>query len=179
MSIEHFFLMVTIAACAVGALIDARTGRIPNWLTLGLSTAALLGHAALAFHRDGGIRASFLALGLCLVGAAGSALLPILLLRVGGLGMGDVKLFAAIGVACGALVGLYAQTYAYVIALPYALAVVMRQRKLATTLANLRTVLSPRRNAAVPIDRQGFTEVRFGPAIFAGMCIAAWARWSA
>jgi prepilin peptidase CpaA len=179
MSTEHIFLVVTIAACAVGAVVDARTGRIPNWLTLGLLSAALLSHAVLAFHRGGGLRESFLALGLCLVGAAGSALLPVLLLRVGGLGMGDVKLFAAIGAACGALVGLYAQTYAYVIALPYALVVVMRQRKLAATLVNLRTVLSQGRSDSAPPCLEAFTEVRFGPAIFAGMCVAAWARWSA
>jgi prepilin peptidase CpaA len=179
MSIDHIFLMATIAACAVGALVDARTGRIPNWLTVGLLSFALLSHAALAFHRDGGIRASLLAMGICLVGAAGSALLPVLLLRVGGLGMGDVKLFAGIGASCGALVGLYAQTYAYVVALPYALVVVMRQRKLAATLANLRNVLSQWRSTSVSPRHEGFTEVRFGPAIFAGMCIAAWARWSA
>src|SRR5262249_26106796 len=134
----------------------------------------------LAFHQEGGIGAPLRAMGFCLLGAVGSALLPLLLLRVGGLGMGDVKLFAAIGATCGALVGLYAQTYAYVLALPYALVIVLRRHKVATTIANLRSVLSQWRSVSkAPLRHEEFTEVRFGPAIFAGMCIAAWARWGA
>jgi prepilin peptidase CpaA len=168
-----------VAACAVGALVDLRTGNIPNWLTLGLVGFAPLCHAALAWSRHHSWPAASMALAASLGGAAVSAMLPAFLYRVGGLGLGDVKLFAAIGATCGVFVGLYAQTYAYVLAMVYALVLVAWRGKLAATLANVKGLVTARsgRDGAGEPARASFTEVRFGPAIAAGMCVAAWAQW--
>jgi prepilin peptidase CpaA len=164
-------------------MIDLRTGAIPNWLTLGLFGAAPLARAALAFHDGGSVAPTVVAAATSLFGGIASALLPALVARKGGLGMGDVKLFAAIGAACGGFVALYAQTYAYVVALVYALGLLLRRKQLKSTLVNVKMLLSRRRggqSADLPGTHafHGFTEVRFGPAILAGMCIAAWARWN-
>jgi prepilin peptidase CpaA len=179
MNWHHTLLLVAVAASAVAAIVDLRTGNIPNWLTLGLLAAApvVRGAAMLLNHHSWGA-AGFAVLG-SIAGAVLSALLPMLLWRGGGLGLGDVKLFAAIGATCGAFVGLYAQSYAYVVAMVYAIVLVIRRKRLASTLANLKRLLSRQREAGGPaVSRyEGFTEIRFGPAILAGMCIAAWAQW--
>ena len=179
MNAHHVFLATMVLACAVGALVDLRTGEIPNWLTLGLLGAAPLGHAAVAWSVRHSWAAASMALAASLGGAVVSAMLPLFLYRVGGLGLGDVKLFAAIGGTCGVFVGLYAQTYAYVLAMVYALALVAWRGKLAVTLSNVRGLVDPRaRAAAGPTgERPSFTEVRFGPALAAGMCVAAGAQW--
>jgi prepilin peptidase CpaA len=180
---HQWLLLTAVAACAVGALIDLRTGRIPNWLTLGLLAVAPLVHGAACLVRSHApVAAVEAALG-AVASAVVSALLPSLLWRSGGLGLGDVKLFAAIGATCGTFTGLYAQTYAYAVAMAYAIVLVSRRGKLASTLRNVQRLLtrsSPARTAEDASARHaGFTEVRFGPAILAGMCIAAWARWRA
>jgi prepilin peptidase CpaA len=84
--------LLPAAIASVAALIDLRSRRIPNWLTL----AAVL--AGLAWHtlRDGPT-----GLSVALAGAAlGLALLlPFYMVR--GVGAGDVKLLAAIGALVG------------------------------------------------------------------------------
>jgi prepilin peptidase CpaA len=175
---HQLFLAAMVVACAVGALVDLRTGHIPNWLTLGLVAVSPLCHTAIAWSSRHSWAVASLALAASLGGAVVSAMLPLFLYRVGGLGLGDVKLFAAIGAACGAFVGLYAQTYAYVLAMVYALALVARRGKLATTLSNVKGLVTPgSARGGGEMTRASFTEVRFGPAIAAGMCVAAWAQW--
>jgi prepilin peptidase CpaA len=179
MNWHHTFLLVAVAASAVAAAVDLRTGSIPNWLTLGLLAAApIVRGGAVLLHQHSWSAAVFAVLG-SVAGAVLSALLPLLLWHGGGLGLGDVKLFAAIGATCGAFVGLYAQSYAYVVAMVYAVFLVVRRKKLASTLANLKRLLARPREAGRPAAAryEGFTEIRFGPAILAGMCIAAWAQW--
>jgi prepilin peptidase CpaA len=184
MTTAQFFLLAASALCAVGALCDLRTGQIPNWLTFGalLGAPALHGILAFAHHRGGdAVAASLLA---SIGGAIVAALLPLLLWYRGGLGLGDAKLFAALGAMCGAFVALYAQTYAYAVAFVYALVMLARRGEIARTLGNVGRLVSSSRGgaAAATVEgaaarNEGFTEVRFGPAIFAGMCIAAYARW--
>lgn len=186
------FLVVAVVACTVAALVDLRTGQIPNWLTLGLLGTAPVAHAALAFaHPAHAWSTALAAAGWSLAAGVGSALVPLALARSGGLGLGDVKLFAAIGAACGVFVAVYAQTYAYVFAMVYALALVARQKRLAQTFRNIERIFGVGRPAQAPASpvapaddvpstegrHAGFTEVKFGPAILAGMCVAAWARW--
>ena len=108
---HQWFLVVAIAACTVAALVDLRTGQIPNWLTLGLLGAAPVAHAALVFaHPVHAWSTAVAAAGWSLASGVGAALVPLALARSGGLGLGDVKLFAAIGAACGVFVAVYAQT---------------------------------------------------------------------
>lgn len=93
------FLLLAWALLVV-ALIDAATRRIPNAITYRLAPAllVLLGGAALLQGQPGvGLRALLGGL------AAFAALLVLALISPGGLGMGDVKLAASLGVALGYL----------------------------------------------------------------------------
>ncbi len=86
--IKVLLLMVSVAA----GVIDLRSRRIPNWLTvpallLGLGANVVLGGLA-------GLKTSLLGFGLALL-----IYLPLFLLRA--MGGGDVKLMAALGAAAG------------------------------------------------------------------------------
>jgi prepilin peptidase CpaA len=185
-AMHHTYLLVCVLACAIAAAFDLRTGNIPNWLTLGLFALAPVAHAVIAvLHHSW--KSGLLAAGSSLGAGIGAAVIPMALARSGGLGLGDVKLFAGIGATCGVLASLYVQTYAYVFGMVYALVFVWRQGRLKATWENIRGLASASHRAADAKDEataarprrhEGFTEVRFGPAILAGMCVAAWARWS-
>lgn len=185
-SMHHTYLLVCVFACAVAAAFDLRTGNIPNWLTLGLFALAPFAHAAIAvIHHSW--KSGLLAAGYSLGAGIGAAVIPMALARSGGLGLGDVKLFAGIGATCGVLASLYAQTYAYVFGMVYALVFVWRRGRLKATWENIRGLVAAARRGADAKEEaaaerrrrnEGFTEVKFGPAILAGMCVAAWARWS-
>jgi prepilin peptidase CpaA len=197
---QHCFLIATLAACAVAAVVDLRTGHIPDWLTLGLLGIAPFARAAAVFFHQRSWHSALEAMCLSVLSAAGAAVIPALLSRSGGLGGGDVKLFAAIGASSGFLAGLYAQTYAYVFAMVQAMFLVARRNKIRQTLENVRGLFlarvggrasrpaspatggsdssAPRPSAHRDAARHaGFTEVKFAPAIFAGLVVAAWAQW--
>ena len=82
----------TTAAVAVAAATDIRSRRIPNWLVAPFLVAGLLAHFAYQgieglWHSAAGLSVAALATGL--------------LHYLGGLGMGDCKLLAAVGVWIG------------------------------------------------------------------------------
>jgi len=177
---HHAALVAAIVACTIAALVDLRTGQIPNWLTLGLFGGAPLVRAVATLYHHHPLSSAVLAAILSLASGVGSALIPLALARSGGLGLGDVKLFAAIGAACGVFVALYAQTYAYVFAMAYAFVVVARKRRLRSTIDNIKELVGAYRTGPVrdPASKhEAFTEVKFAPAILCGMCVAAWAQW--
>ena len=89
------------------ALTDARSGLIPNRLTLPTLALAPVLHALSAgpggaLHALGGVL-------LC-------GLLPLMMFWLRALGGGDVKLFAALGALCGSSRGLELQLTSYVVA---------------------------------------------------------------
>jgi len=134
---------LAIAVSLVAAITDARTGRIPNWLT---GSAAILG--IVMCSTLGGIRSAGVSLLGLLLGVAVPAIL------YGGsqgraIGGGDVKLFAALGALLGPTVGLETQFGASV---------------LVNTIGLLCNPLLPnkwRHN----IKLESLTEMRLGPAI--------------
>ena len=82
----------TLIVLAVATVTDLRTRRIPNWLVLPFLVAGLVVNAYLyGWH----------GLGQSLAGFGLGALLFGILFLMGGMGMGDVKLCAAIGVWIG------------------------------------------------------------------------------
>jgi prepilin peptidase CpaA len=80
------------AAAAVGAALDVRFRRIPNWLTGGTLLLGLLGNVLVR-----GLDGAFIALAGAALGLG--LLLPFYAIR--GMGAGDVKLLAGVGAIIG------------------------------------------------------------------------------
>jgi prepilin peptidase CpaA len=160
-----------LGVSGIGAVIDARTGRIPNWLTL---PAALLGVTGHLLHAGaGGAVKSLLGLG-------AGAFVPWVLYRTTrgrGIGGGDVKLFAALGALGGPALGLEIQLSAFVLLVVFALVrLAFRGRLLVVLLTALRMLVQ--RLLPSPLlpkgwrgtsEAQPLTEMRMGPAIAAGV----------
>jgi prepilin peptidase CpaA len=181
MSPLHWFLVSAVVVAAVAAWFDWRTGHIPNWVTLGpLCIAPIAYFAVQAFAAP--FRVAIEAMGVSVLGAAVSALVPLMLYRAGAIGGGDVKLLAALGAIFRPLVGIEAEFYAFLAAALIAPARLAYEGKLMRVLGNTLTLaLNPfrpkeRRRQITP---EMMTSIRFGPAIFLGACAAAIVNWRA
>ena len=115
--------MITVAATA--AATDARTGLIPNWLTLPPLLAAPLLY--LMLRGAGGLTFS-------LAGALACGLVPYLLFRSGSMGGGDVKLLAALGAIGGPELGLELELMGLTVAAAYAIVLLAVRGQLGKTL---------------------------------------------
>jgi prepilin peptidase CpaA len=119
-----------LATSLIAAITDLRTGLIPNRLTVPVLVLAIAGHG-LALGWDGAC--------LALLGALICGATPFLFHRLGAMGGGDVKLFAAIGALVGPSIGfdVEARTFAFslIVLFPYRL---VRHRALGVALRNLR-----------------------------------------
>lgn len=153
-------LMIAVAATA--AATDARSGLIPNWITLPPLLAALVLH--FITHGAGG-------LALSVAGALVCGLVPYLLFRQGTMGGGDVKLLAALGALGGPEVGLEIELIGMTLAALYALAVLAWRGGLARTLlssmwivANVFLPASKRRE----IKQTELVALRLGVPLFLG-----------
>jgi prepilin peptidase CpaA len=91
------FTYCALVAALVAAVFDARTGRIPNLVSLPPLVAAPLVHALVSGPG---------ALGGSLLGALLCGAVPTFVFARGGMGGGDVKLFAALGALLGVSTGL-------------------------------------------------------------------------
>ncbi len=108
---------------------DVRTGRVPNWLTLG-SIALGLAHWSIALGQRGAV-ASALAMAAGLVPLA-------LIFAMGGLGGGDVKLMGAVGaLSADWRVVLGCAVYAFLIAALWAVVLMLRNRIVKQTFARI------------------------------------------
>lgn len=179
MLLPPHFLAVAVLLTAIAAVIDWKTGQIPNWLTLGPLALAPLAHAAVSLQQEGATAAG-LAFGWSVLGAVGCAIAPLFIWLSNGGGGGDLKMMAALGALMGPVVGLEAETYVFVGATLYSMAWMAYEGKLLRTLSNTLKLLV---NPLLPKDRRHqlpeamMTELRFGPSIFAGTCLAAYLNW--
>ncbi len=154
-------LIVALAA----AVVDARTGRIPNWLTLPAMALALAWYAY-AQGLSGGL--------VWAVGLLGCGLLPYFAFRMGAMGGGDVKLFAALGALNGLSLGTEILMASLIAGCLQALLVLAIRKQL---VATLRTSAAVARNVFVPaaqrreVPLSSLTTLRLGPAIFVGTAI--------
>lgn len=122
---------VLMALLLIAAVIDVKTGRIPNWLVFGGALYAMAYNAFFPlFPRDIGI---LFALGGLAVGLV--ALLPLYLLRV--MGAGDVKLMAMAGAFLGPSATVAAILATLVAGGLLAVAVALRSGQFARMLANV------------------------------------------
>lgn len=96
---------VLMALLVVAAVIDWKTLRIPNWLTLGGMVLAFVANAVAASTPWSGLASSAMGLAVGLL-----LLLPLWMVRI--LGAGDVKLMAMVGAFVGPWAALNATLYA-------------------------------------------------------------------
>jgi prepilin peptidase CpaA len=177
----HAVYVLAMAVAAVAAVYDWRRGEIPNWLTFGTLLLAPLIHGVRAIMGGASLQAAAVEGGNALLGALLCALVPWVLYRAGGLGGGDLKLFAGLGALLHPLVGLEAETYSFVLLL-----VVVAPMKLAfkgELFAALKGLLLVARNLVLPkafrrpVDHAAFQSFRLGPAAFAGVLLAVKSNW--
>ena len=165
--------LVLLCLLTIAALIDIRSHRIPNWLSLGGTALALgLYIAVLGFGRDGLLAG----LGGCTVGLA--VFLPFYI--KGGMGAGDVKLMAMAGTFLGPLHALLAAGLGLGIGSLMGLAVLLYRRG---TLPMARRYLSTFQCLAVtgkwsyipPADNEAAAQrFPYAAAIAGGTLIALW-----
>jgi prepilin peptidase CpaA len=163
----HIFLFASVAAAAIASVYDVRSGRIPNWLSLGALLVAPVAHfihGAVAHGLAGGLSA----LGWSLAGAATCALIPLVCWFAGTFGGGDVKLLAAVGALCLPRLGMTIEFYATLIGALFGLG---RLAWSGSLLGTLRRSLAMLVNPLLPKARrrtfppEAMTPLRFAPAI--------------
>jgi prepilin peptidase CpaA len=145
--------LVLVAVTAAAAVTDARSGRIPNVLTVPL--VVLVPPLRLALEGAGGLAAA-------VVGVVACGLVPLLLFLRGAMGGGDVKLLAAIGAVLGWRAGLEVQMAGYLVA---AIAVLLRpvsRRRLGWALRR-RGGRPPASESSAPVPGEG---IRLGVPVF-------------
>ena len=165
------FLLGAAVLAALAAWTDFRTGHIPNAIPAGGLLLAIGGHFAEGVAR-GGFAFGAKQAGFSLGGALLAALVPALMYLRGGIGGGDVKLFAALGAMLHPLAGLEAETYAFAAAALIVPAKLAYEGKLFSTLGNtLNLVLNPLRKKENrrELPAEMATWFRLGPAIFLGV----------
>lgn len=155
-----------LAVSAIASVTDFRSGLIPNWLTL----PALLLAVCLGATFGGANGAGLSVLGILVAGG-----LPLLFLRFGGMGAGDVKLFAALGGLGGARLGLEIELFALSCACLWGVVKLTYQGQLLASLhtsarlfANIFLPAKHRRSVAA----EQLTQLRIGSVIFAGTVLA-------
>ena len=173
------FMLAAVILAFVAAVIDWRTGHIPNPLTFGALIAAIVGHA---IHGGwtGGFSLAMTEGGFAFLGAVLCAIIPAFLYWKGGMGGGDVKLFAALGALTFTMAGLEAQTYAFIAALFFAPLRLAYEGTLFRTIKNaLALLLNPFRKTEqrkeIPEELQ--TWFRLGPSIFVGILATVLTHW--
>ena len=176
------FLVVAVLVSAIAAWTDWRTGNIPNWLTFGTLALAPVAHIAVSFAHHATFSDALASGGYSLLGGLACGFLPLLLYRRGGIGGGDVKLFAAIGALLRTMVGVEAEFYCFMAAALIAPAHLAYEGKLFRTLKNAALMVV---NPFLPPDKKRVVEqeamswIRLGPAIFFGMVLTAALYWRA
>jgi prepilin peptidase CpaA len=169
------FLFVAMAAAAVASVYDLRSGKIPNWLSLGALAVAPVAHFAwgAATH---GFGAGLSAGGWSITGAVVCGVIPWLCWRTGSFGGGDVKLLAAIGALCLPRVGMTIEFYSMVVGSIFAMGRLAWNGALLRTLGNslalaLNPFLPKRSRRTIPAE--AMTAMRFAPAVLGAVLVCA------
>ena len=158
-----------ILICGVATVIDVRTGRIPNWLTgTGVALGLLLNLAVFTQIGgfDRGINSGFLP---ALAGGAALLVTFGIMGFAGFVGMGDVKLMAAVGVLLRWPNALWALAYVTLCGGLVALLYTLARGQLGRVLGNLVAMIRRGTRQDKPLELH---HVPYGLAILLG---AAWA----
>lgn len=161
---------VLIALLAIAACIDMRAYRIPNWLTFGGASFALIYSVVIPFSPFHGFSwaAGGLVIGLL-------AMLPLYVLRV--MGAGDVKLMAMSGAFLGAGDVLYAVICTFIAGGLAAVLFAMRRRAFRQMVGNIKTttelmILSATTGVSagdINTRRKSVGKLPYGASIFVGI----------
>ena len=151
----------------IAGILDWRSRRIPNWLTVSGLVAGIAVNAGLAGW--GGIKVALLG---ALLGLA--LLFPLVLVR--SMGAGDWKLAGALGAALGARQLGTVLVVAFLLAGLIALIVVLWSGRLKQTLLNVARMLGALLSLRMPpaelsIDDPGSTKIPFGVAMSAAVLL--------
>lgn len=163
--------LITIAALACA--IDLRERRIPNWLTFGAAAAGFAYQWATA-----GSDGLFTGGAGLLVGIA----IFFIPFALGGLGAGDVKLVAALGVWLGPYDVFWLALYTMMAGAVMALAVSFLSGYLRQAIANIWVLLMHLRmeglrpHPELTIKHAGTPKLAYGVAILAGTMVTVWIR---
>jgi prepilin peptidase CpaA len=165
--------LVALALAAGAAFTDARTGHIPNGLTLPpLVLAPCIYLVAL-----GPQMAAMSVLSAILCG-----FVPYLMFRKGAAGGGDVKLLAAMGAIAGASFGIETQLFGFALAVFASLLLLAYRGRLLATLSNALFLainpILPKRYRRVP-THENMSTIRMGIPFFLGALFALWLRLGA
>ena len=179
MAPENVLLAGLVVLTSAAAVHDSRSGLIPNRLLAWGAGLGLAAHLVVGGWSGGpsGVGASACA---AVLGLFACALVPLLLYRAGGIGGGDVKLLAVIGLLLGPMLGLEAELEAFVALLLYAPARLAYEGRLLRALANAMALAA---NPLLPkakrreVPPELMTSFRFGPAIFLGSLLVALMHW--
>ncbi len=148
-----------LVLAAAAALVDARTGRVPGWLTWPALALGPLGW---------GIAGGGAPLAYALVSMLACALVPLVLWLRGAIGGGDVKLAAALGGLVGARLGLELQLVAFTAVALVAVGRLVWRGELTSTV--LRAAYGAAQGRALPEALRH--RVRFAPYVLAGALVA-------
>lgn len=163
---SHLIYALLIAVSLVASLTDWRSGLIPNWLTL--PVAALAPFAHLLWGGPGAALGSIV--GLVVAGAT-----PLLFFRLGAMGGGDVKLFAALGALAGPQMGLEIQLLALSTTFFWGLSALAWRGGLVRSLRSAGQIainlVLPRARRR-PIATENLTSMRIGGAILVGTLLS-------
>jgi prepilin peptidase CpaA len=155
-------LLTTCIACAT----DLRSGLIPNRLTLSVLLLAPIGH---------GLSRGWPGLIESLAGAFACGFVPLLFYRMGAMGGGDVKLFAALGALAGPTLGLEIELTSLGLTALWSVCVLAYRGRLWASLRNsvflLVNMVLPESKRR-PMQASDLTSLRIGAAIFLGTLLA-------
>jgi prepilin peptidase CpaA len=175
MNVQQAIWMVAIGVTLVAAIVDFRTRKIPNWLTV----PAVFTGLALRTATGGwpGAKASLEGAGLALV-----LLLPLVLMRA--LGAGDWKLMGAVGAFLGPVMFLFVLLGSILVSGLMAIVEMMRTQRVKETFRNLSVLVHGffsfglRANPEISLDNPALLKLPFGVAAAIStlvcFCLARW-----
>ena len=174
--------LVGFAVCTVAAIVDVRTGSIPNRLTYPVLLLAPPLHLALSLGNGLSLAGAASNAGLSVLGMLLCGLVPLLMWRSGALGGGDVKLFAALGGLVLPRFGFEAEAYIFVSATLIAPFQLLYRGGLLVSLQNicarLRIAVRPKARR-VATAAPPSTWFRLGPSFAIGFAAELASRWTA
>jgi len=172
MHATQFIWILTLALTLLAALLDWRSRRIPNWLTVPGLLSGVVVHALIA----GGPGALFALKG---AGLALILLLPLVALRA--LGAGDWKLMGAVGAFLGWKLFLFVLLGSILASGIMAVVQVLRMGRVMETLRNMVTLVRGfftfglKKNPQISLDNPRLLKLPFGVAVAAATLVCFYA----